>query len=326
MIARPPRPVAWLLGSTALAGLVLRAPFGDALFLTRYTGYLMPWLLVGLVPGAAFAWAARSRALSAVLSASAAIVVAAEAPLFRSHGASFAPSAPFRVMSFNTWSENADDRGIARVVAAQRPDVLLLQEIPPDVFGRVVERLQGGREGGALQWAYAPDLMQGVISRFPVESRASLEDEGQTQEVVLRTPAGRVTVFNVHPLRTGGWRHRYREIAALLEDHVLRERGPVILAGDLNAPDASDLYALVARHLRNAHREAGAGFGFTYPSPSVRWAGFLPLPPLVRIDHVFFGDGLVAVRAGTIEDSGGSDHRPVFADLALRPDPPGGAG
>jgi hypothetical protein len=26
----------------------------------------------------------------------------------------------------------------------------------------------------------------------------------------------------------------------------------------------------------------------------------------------------VAVRAGTIDDSGGSDHRPVFAELALR--------
>jgi vancomycin resistance protein VanJ len=46
--------------------------------------------------------------------------------------------------------------------------------------------------------------------------------------------------------------------------------------------------------------------------------GVLPVFPVVRIDHVFSSRELVALRAETLQDSGGSDHRPVLAVLALR--------
>jgi endonuclease/exonuclease/phosphatase (EEP) superfamily protein YafD len=146
-----------------------------------------------------------------------------------------------------------------------------------------------------------------------------MKDKGQAQKVVLRLPDGRpVTVFNVHPLRTRGWSHRYRQISALLEEDVVRERAPVILGGDFNAPDHSQLYGSIAGHLENAHRAAGSGFGFTYPASSAGTWGPLPVPALVRIDHIFFSDHFVALRAGTLEDSGGSDHHPVFAELVLK--------
>jgi endonuclease/exonuclease/phosphatase (EEP) superfamily protein YafD len=122
----------------------------------------------------------------------------------------------------------------------------------------------------------------------------------------------------VHPLRLGGWRDRYSRIAALLEEDVLAENGPVILAGDFNAPDRSQMYGMVSSKLANAHGERGFGFGFTYPAFVRSPFGPVPAVPLVRIDHIFFTDHFVAVRAGTIDDSGGSDHRPVFAELAIR--------
>jgi endonuclease/exonuclease/phosphatase (EEP) superfamily protein YafD len=149
-----------------------------------------------------------------------------------------------------------------------------------------------------------------------------MKEKGQAQKVVLRLPGGPITVFNVHPLRTGGWQHRYRQIASLLEEEVFREKTPVILGGDFNAPDHSQLYELVAGRLKNAHREAGFGFGFTYPSSEVRAFGLFRAPPVVRIDHIFFSDRFVALRAGTIDKSGGSDHRPVFAELGLKPSTP----
>ncbi len=112
---------AWLFGWTVLAGLVLRYWLGDHLFLTRYTGYLMPWLLLGLLPGAVWAWLMHSRALSAVLSVPAAIILVLHVPVFRWRPAITSPSAVrLKVMSYNTWSGNSDDGRIASVVLGSR--------------------------------------------------------------------------------------------------------------------------------------------------------------------------------------------------------------
>jgi endonuclease/exonuclease/phosphatase (EEP) superfamily protein YafD len=308
---------AWLFGAAVAAGLALRPALGDALFLTRYTGYVMPWLSVGLLPGAACAWWARRRALAAVLGVSTAVVLGIHAPLFRPR-AVVVPSGPtLEVMSYNTWSRNADAARIARVIRAERPDVLLLQEIPPEVFERVSEALRDLYGESPLHSAYDPWIQQAVLSRYPVEGRASMARKGQTQRVVLRSPLGPIAIFNVHPLRTGGWQQRYGQIAALLEEEILREPSPVILAGDFNVTDRSQLYGLLAGHLENAHDVAGFGFGFTYPA-RVRVRATVPALPMARIDHVFFSRPLVAVRAGTLGDSGGSDHRPVVAVLGRR--------
>jgi len=310
---------AWFVGSAVLAGLTLRHWFGDQLFLARYTGYVMPWLLLALLPGAVCAWLMHDRALSAVLSASAAIIVVIHVPLFRPHPGNSSPLAVrLKVMSYNTWSRNGDDARIANVVLGNGPDILLLQEIRPEVLGRLMDRLRGLYDGRPPYCAYEPAIQQAVVSRYRVESSASMEDKGQAQKVVLRLPSGPITVFNVHPLRTGGWRYRYRQIASLLEEEVLRANAPVILGGDLNAPDHSELYRLVAGHLENAHREAGFGFGFTYPSSELRVLNLLPALSVVRIDHIFFSEHFVALQAGVLADSGGSDHHPLFAELGLK--------
>jgi vancomycin resistance protein VanJ len=307
---------AWLLAGTVLAGLGLRPALGDELFVTRYTAYTMPWLLVVLLPAAWWACRARRRALAPLLATAAAVIVGIHLPLFVPRGAVSAPAAvTLKVMSFNTWSRNHDAPRIAGAIRSAAADLVLLQEIPPPVFERLREVLQD-HYGGAAHWAYEAEIQQGVLSRHPIEPRAALAGKGRAQRVVVHSPGGPIEVFNVHPLRTGGWRHRYRQIGALLEEHVLQERSPVIVAGDLNASDHSQLYALVAGRLRNAHEAAGFGFGFTYPAAVHVLAAWRALP-MARIDHVFFSDHFVALRAGTLEDAAGSDHRPVFAELAL---------
>lgn len=311
----------WLFGSTILAGLVLRRWLGDELYVTRYTGYVMPWLLLGLVPGAAWACVTRRWPLAAVLGASAAIIVAVQAPLFRRQPPiPPAPTMIFRVMSYNTWSRNTDADRIASLVLRHRPDVLLLQEIPEAVLDRLGVALRGLYGDSPVHVAYDPSLLQAIVTRYPIESWVGMEEKGNAQKAVLRSPGGPITLFNVHPLRYPGWRERHSRIAALLEEDVLPETGPVILGGDFNAPHGSQLYDLVSRDLANAHSERGSGFGFTYPAYIRSRFGAIPAVPVVRIDHIFFTEHFVAVRAGTIDDSGGSDHRPVFVELALRAD------
>jgi endonuclease/exonuclease/phosphatase (EEP) superfamily protein YafD len=282
----------------------------------------MPWLLLGVVPGAVWAWRMRARALCAVLGVSAAVIAVAHVPLVERRGAIRPPSSlTLSVLSYNTWSENRDHRKIARVVLGNAPDLVLLQEVPPGVFGRVMGLLGHLYGGSTVHHAYEPTIRQAVVSRYPLGASAAMKEKGQAQKVVLRTPAGPVTVLNVHPLRDGGWRRRYDQMAALLEQDVLPERTPVILGGDVNSPEHSQVYGLIAAHLDNAQRAAGSGFGFTYPASGRRLLGVVPAFPVVRIDHVFFSRHFVALRAETLQDSGGSDHRPVIAVLAMLESP-----
>jgi vancomycin resistance protein VanJ len=307
---------AWMVGATVAAGLAFHRVSGDELRVARYTGYVMPWLLLVVGPAALWAWRTRARALAAVLAASAATIVLAELPRPGRSEAAAAPSATtLTVMSFNTWSQNHDAARIARVVQEVAPDLLLLQEIPPAVFERLVASLGELYGGAPVHAAYEPTIQQGVVSRHPLGASTAMPDKGQAQRVVVHAPAGDVTVLNVHPLRTHGWRHRYEQLAALLAEEVLPVRTPVLLGGDLNAPEHSQPYRLLAGHLGNAHRAAGSGFGFTYPAAGLRVLG-VPAFPVVRIDHVFFSRHFVALRSATIPDSGGSDHRPVVAVLA----------
>jgi endonuclease/exonuclease/phosphatase family metal-dependent hydrolase len=309
--------VAWIGGATVAVGLALRHVSGDELRVARYAGYVLPWLLLFLAPGGLWAWRARAPALAAVLGGAAAFVVLAHAPQLRGTRAIAAPPAPtLSVMSYNTWSRNRDAARIARVVLDVAPDLLLLQEIPPDVFHQVAAGLAGLYGGAPVHFAYEAGVQQAVVSRHPLGPSAAMPEKGNAQKVVVETPAGPVTVLNVHPLRTRGWRHRYDQLAALLEEDVLPARTPVVLGGDLNAPEHSQPYRLLAAHLGNAHRAAGSGFGFTYPAAGLRVLG-VPAFPVVRIDHVFFTRELVALRGATLPDSGGSDHRPVVAVLAL---------
>jgi vancomycin resistance protein VanJ len=310
----------WLFGALVLSGLVLRHLAGDAIFLGRYTGYVMPWLLVGLLPAAVWALAKRRWALAAVLGASGAVIVALHVPYFAPREPPAPAAGPtLTVLSFNTWSRNADAERIARVILEARPDVVLLQEIPPRVFARLVEVLRAQDARHPVHFAYEGEIQQGVVSRYRVESRARLEEKGNAQQVVLHSPAGPVTVFNVHALRSGGWRRRYGQIAALLEEDVLPARGPVILGGDFNANEHTALYRLLSQRLQTAHERAGSGFGFTWPAMGARPFGLTVPPPMVRIDHLFFSAHFVALRAETLEDAGGSDHRPVLAVLRLVP-------
>jgi len=309
----------WFFGGIVLAGLILRWWIGDELFLARYVGYLLPWLLLGLLPGVLWAVFMHQRGLAIVLGVSATLILYTYAPLFLPRPAAPSSSAlELKVISFNTWSKNPHAGRIAEVVLAQKPDLLLLQEIEPEVFERLMAQLQNLYVGQKAHFSYESKLLQAVVSRFPVETAVRMKNKGQVQRVVILSPAGRIVVFNVHPLRRGGWFSRYRQMASLLEGNVINETGPVILGGDFNITDQSQSYKMISSHMRNAHREAGFGFGFSYPSSSVQLFGLISPPALVRIDHIFFSEHFSARQAGTLKDSGGSDHFPVLAVLDLK--------
>ena len=101
-------------------------------------------------------------------------------------------------------------------------------------------------------------------------------------------------------------------------EYLRSEPGPVIVAGDLNAPDETLVCAtLRGAGLRDAFAECGRGYGFTYGHFLLKYR----LPWLrvswMRIDHIMVNSSFLTQRclAGTGK---ASDHRPVIADLILK--------
>jgi len=79
----------------------------------------------------------------------------------------------------------------------------------------------------------------------------------------------------------------------------------------------SRAYRLISHQLADSFREAGQGWGFTFPQDV--WIDGWQIPgPFVRLDYIFHSVDLQASHAEVV-CRGASDHCLVTADLALRP-------
>jgi endonuclease/exonuclease/phosphatase (EEP) superfamily protein YafD len=99
-----------------------------------------------------------------------------------------------------------------------------------------------------------------------------------------------------------------------LAQQVGQMKRPRIVAGDMNAPERSNVVKnLLHTGLRDAFSSAGFGYGYTHGHSLKLGISFL------RIDHILVSDELGVARAyaGGKE---GSEHRPVIADLRVNRD------
>lgn len=237
------------------------------------------------------------------------------------------PSAPperrFRVMTYNVKYARGDTRALTEEVLAADPDLLLIQDAshrvtmyPP--FAAFLRTRHVEMEGFYL-----------VASRYPL---SPIEYRPMGPDWYVRTQVESasfpLTVYNVHLMtprdgleamrewsRKGlselmdGARERLTQVEQLNAD-LDREVGPVLLAGDLNAPPESlVLRRLRSNRLKDAFGEAGRGYGYTYGH------SLKPYVSYMRIDHVLFSRELVALDSW-VGGRPGSAHRPVVADLA----------
>jgi len=251
---------------------------------------------------------------------------------------------PLRVMTWNVkygLYDAAAHLELRHDIDRNKPDVILLQDADGLMNGPFREYFSGWNVRSLGEYVIASRLPLGVLQvkslPFP-----------RGQQLCLRTQlqiGGRtVVLYNVH-LETPRWGlNALRETkdkpsylpkaieefesnvaarlaqAQKLREYVRQERGPVIIAGDLNSPDASRVCALLREAgFHDAFAEAGKGYGYTYghfllrhriPALKVSW---------MRIDHIMTNSKFQSqqCRTGTGK---ASDHRPVIADLILIPD------
>jgi endonuclease/exonuclease/phosphatase (EEP) superfamily protein YafD len=260
-------------------------------------------------------------------------------------GRADAGAVPLRMMTYNIKAYRADTQpaiadALAREIEQRQPDLLVMQDASALAGSRriandlapVAESLFAGRH------VYARDQYV-VVSRHPLRDcrTGDLSFRGQPH-VYLRCTVlvdGReVDLVTAHLLspRSGlnatrhegpdgidDWQRNFDDRLAqsrkLAADVALPRRRPLILAGDLNAPETSPVIrTLLAQGLRDAFSSAGRGYGYTHGHALRLGISFL------RIDHILVSPeiGVADAFAGGAD---GSEHRPVIADLLLRRDP-----
>ena len=249
-----------------------------------------------------------------------------------------AEGTPLRMMTWNILYRNWDTDAIAATVFEQAPDILAVQELSPEHVAPLQSLLEREYPYSALDPGGPGGL--GVWSRHPILQSAPSAGRRMgcsCQQVVLDVAGERLQLINVHPVTpqfTFGrrriaegapavplprWFSTQRQEPAI--DALVSAAGAsddrLIVAGDFNTGDRHQNYWRLRRHLRDAYREAGSGFGLTFPNGS-EVLRRLHLPPMLRIDYIFYGDGIAARDAHTVA-APSSDHRAVVADLIITP-------
>lgn len=237
----------------------------------------------------------------------------------------------FTVLTYNVLLSNTQYDAVARVILSQRPDLVALQEVQPEMMAEL-DRLLADEYpyklmGNVHQWGTTA-----VFSRHPFappEGVFVLDLENDRPAVVVRTTiegmpltfiAAHLNAYGLqwHPimdrpeiinLRT---RTQNRQ-AEILLDFIAQEAGTVIVGCDCNSYEKSESYRMLTAVLRNSSREVG-----WRPFGRLR-DGMQPDDGLWRIDYVLFQGELEAVGAYRLEDTGGSDHQPVLVEFYRQP-------
>ena len=230
------------------------------------------------------------------------------------------PAGPrLRVLSCNMHYAKVDPGPLDRLVEEARPDVVALQEWRDSARSDIL--LGDGWHTHRVSGLF-------LASRFPVRRADRLGDsstgeKGSVMRYELDTPAGVVTVFNLHLATPRGGlgalagfdprgldevransELRWRQSESVAAE-AGRAAGPVLLVGDFNTPPGSALFRRVWSGYADAFSEAGWGWGYTFRTRRAA----------VRIDHVLVGGGGWATGCRVGPDVG-SPHRPVLADVA----------
>jgi endonuclease/exonuclease/phosphatase (EEP) superfamily protein YafD len=309
--------VAWALAAACVGWAALRLLGLERGFplvpLVAYT----PFVAAGAVAVVVVAVVLRQRAAALVAFVMAVALAAAVAP--RALGGPSEPDGDpgprLRVLTSNLHLGQGSAESLVALARSTNADVLSLQELTPDA----VRRLDAAGLG-ELMPHYVLHAQQGgdgtgLYSRLPLREAPS--PPGTSFEMVAATAHPRggpaIELVAVHPsapVRHGiqFWRRDLRALPPA-GGSLLR-----ILAGDFNATlDHAELRRVIDTGYEDAAAQLGAGLKPTWPQGR-------KIPPPVTIDHVL-ADERCGFRALSVHTIPGTDHRAVFAELALPKEP-----
>jgi endonuclease/exonuclease/phosphatase (EEP) superfamily protein YafD len=220
-----------------------------------------------------------------------------------------------RVMNVNLHGDNSTLPKLKALIAKEQPDIVLLTEVPPGVpavpmtlFPDYPETLFSQR--GAFEvmvlsrWTIkGPHFDRTVAQHLPLLS-AELCDPAN--------PSVCLALIGLHGARPLGDSVHARDAQLRRAAQFAFARGdlPVLLMGDLNVTPWSPQFSQLTTDGELRDASLARGLSASWPSACLLCG--------VLIDHILVSPKITILGSRVVEDIG-SDHRPVLADLALRP-------
>jgi len=306
----------WAVFAAVLGWLLLFLVTGEQFTLVRWMSYVAPWMAAMLLLCALAVFLLRMRWQAVVTAALAVLLLLPYMPRFLpSWQSDSIPQAGhqtiYKIMTYSKMGRNHDIDAVARVVMAEKPDILFMQEIDAKEAGRLIKKINVQYHG---KLSFFVDNHTGlVLSRFKVVSKR--KKGSGVLHVEIKLPDGVIDAWNVHLQKSIGSTGIQYQTVDQLAAQVQRADGPVLVAGDFNATTINYPCVKISRHLDDAFERAGFGFGFTFSSPARRLG---MITPFMRIDHIYYSKHFVVRKAYVVDDAGGSDHYPVVALMSLK--------
>jgi endonuclease/exonuclease/phosphatase family metal-dependent hydrolase len=236
-------------------------------------------------------------------------------------------AATFNTLDDITIFEHADADDTLQVIRGLDADIVAVQELGPLLRYKLENDLRADYPYQVHKVLHGYEGLD-ILSRYPIlESEAHIVVD-VTQDynaaprylrAVLDINGRQVVVYNFHPARpTFRPGLEYDDVNHQLNvrgmlDRLAEEELPTLMLCDCNLTARSRTYQWLDDRFDNAFAARGWGFGLTFPASG----GRAPLP-VMRIDHIWFSDDFAALDAKVGDDSGGSDHYPVWSRLVLR--------
>jgi endonuclease/exonuclease/phosphatase (EEP) superfamily protein YafD len=222
-----------------------------------------------------------------------------------------------RILDANVYQDNPSMAGYAREIRHDRPDLVTLEEASP--FD--LHQLSAAHALANLPYEFwnrgfgSRSLI--IASHYPLGPTTASSVDGLPflARTTVTLPQGHLDLWVVHttaPIDPGvrQWNDELNGVARLLRaDHPR----PLLMVGDFNATwNNRGFRQILSDGLTDAAAARGDALAMTWSQLTS------PLPPLIRIDHVLSGPGVVVTSIQT-EPGPGSDHRDLSATVAVLP-------
>lgn len=231
-----------------------------------------------------------------------------------------------RVMTYNIHHGRGMDgevnlERIARVITAENPDIVALQEVDRGVERTGRRDLPG--ELAALTGMHAffernityqgGDYGNAILTRLPVVKEENIHlrmiREGEQRGVVrmvLAAGGREIVLMNTHIDYRPDDEERLLNVEQFKEIAATGDDRPTIIVGDFNDRPGSRTHGMMKEMFTDAWETAGKGDGFTFRSDR----------PDRRIDYVWVA-GDIKVLNAWIPQTLASDHLPLVVDLEV---------
>jgi endonuclease/exonuclease/phosphatase (EEP) superfamily protein YafD len=213
-----------------------------------------------------------------------------------------------RMVLSNVLSSNRSYDKVAALIRESQPDIVALVEMRDPWFAELApalagyEKLEHGRDDNFGLALYVRGAIRGHVEYFGETVPtlvAEIETRGVTATVIVTHP--------VPPVDKLAQSAQGKHLAALA-GYVTSLRGPIVLAGDLNATPWSRFFRRLVGTTGLCDSRAGFGYQGSFPASSA----LLRIP----IDHVLVSCD-IGVRDRRIGSDVGSDHLPVIVELTF---------